>query len=358
MMSAYHSAVTAADFHAETRTFFAGRTVAVTGGSGFIGSHVVEQLLALGAQPVVCTRQAEPPFLQAIADQIAVRHCDLNNVKETRRAFDGASVVLNLAATVGGLEFNSKHPASIFQQNMQVFFNAIQAASQLNVDRFLVTSSACVYPRHCSIPTAEDEGVRDAPEPTNAGYGWAKRMEEFLAAKYAEEFRLSVSIARPYNAYGPRDNFDPESSHVIPSLIRKAFLAEQGEFPVWGDGSHSRSFLYVDDFARGLLEVAARYPEADPVNVGADEEASIRETAEAIGEIVSDIRGTKTQPAFDSNGLTGQARRRCDTTKMEQLLGYRAQVSLREGLRQTVEWFAANCDKHGIDTRQPLMNRT
>ncbi len=237
----------------------------------------MEQLLCLGAQPIVLSRRPESTFLQHCIHRIELRQCDLESYESTRKALEGASVVLNLAAKVAGLEYNSTHPASIFHEKMQIFLNVLKAVQELKADRLLVTSSACVYPRHCSIPTPENEGFVGEPEPTNSGYGWAKRMQEYLGAQYAREFGLSVSIARPYNAYGPRDNFDVASSHVIPALIRRAFESKNGYLNVWGDGSHSRSFLYVDDFARGLLEVAARYPMADPVNLGSEEETTIRE---------------------------------------------------------------------------------
>jgi len=338
-MTAYRSGVVAADFHPVTRAFFRGRTVAVPGGSGFIGSHVVEQLLELEALPRVLSRRENPPFLAHLGARIDRRVCDLADLGQAREAMRGCSVVLHLAATVAGVEYNAAHPASIFQSNLAGFFGSIRAAADLRVERFLVTSSACVYPRDCAIPTPESEGFRDEPEPTNSGYGWAKRMEEFLGAKYAEEFGLSVAIARPYNAYGPRDNFDPKSSHVIPALILRAFRSQDGALRVWGDGSHSRSFLYVDDFARGLLEVAARHPKAEALNLGADEEVTIRETAEMVARHVSAARGVRLTPVFDPRGLTGQPRRHCETTRIEAALGYRARVSLDEGLRRTVAWF-------------------
>jgi GDP-L-fucose synthase len=348
-MSPYRSSVQAQDFHPDTREFFRDRKVVVSGGTGFIGSHVVEQLLTLGAKPIVPTRQAQPRFLKHLGANVEIRKCDLSDFAQTQAAFNGASVVMNLAASVAGLEYNAKHPASIFQSNLQTFFNSIRAASELNVARYLVTSTACVYPRFCSIPTPESEGFKDEPEPTNSGYGWAKRMEEYLGAQYAKEYGLSVAIARPYNAYGPRDNFDPKSSHVIPALILKAWRSEDGILPVWGDGSHSRSFLYVDDFARGLIEVAARYPEADALNIGANEEVTIAETATEIARIVSEIRGRKITARFDPQGLTGQPRRRCDTTKIENKLGYRAQVPFREGLRRTIHWVSEN-ENHALSS--------
>lgn len=339
MKGSYLSNVCADDFHPGTRSFFAGKKVAVTGGTGFIGSHLVEQLISLSALPIVLSRQKSPKFLSHLKGKIQIVECDLFQYDSTLKAMNGCSVVLNLAASVAGIEYNSKHPATIFQDNLQTFFNSIRAAKELQVERFLVTSSACVYPRTCSIPTTEDEGFLGEPEPTNSGYGWSKRMEEYLAQKYNEEFGLSVAIARPYNAYGPRDNFHPKSSHVIPALILKAFLSEDGTLPVWGDGTHSRSFLYVDDFARGLLEVASRFAKAEPINIGASEEISIGDLALMISKLVSEVKGREIKPVFQPQGITGQPRRMCDTTKLSQELQFVTRMSVSEGLRKTIDWF-------------------
>lgn len=328
------------DFHPKTREFFKGKKVVVTGGSGFIGSHVVEQLFLIGAASVIVpTRQKNPPFLENVQDKADIRNCDLFDFNKTKELIFGSDVVMNLTAIVAGIEYNKNHPASIFQQNLEMFFNVIRASQECNVQRFLVTSSACVYPRHCSIPTPEEEGFKEEPEPTNSGYGWAKRMEEYLGQKYAEEYGMSVAIARPYNAYGPRDNFDPKKSHVIPALIKKALDSENGILDVWGDGSHSRSFLYVDDFARGLIEAAALYPKADAINIGNFEEITIKELAYLVARIVSEIKGGKIEPKFNPTGITGQPRRKCDTKKAEERIGYRAKMSFEEGLKQTINWY-------------------
>jgi GDP-L-fucose synthase len=344
MNSGYRSACQPADFHPKSREFFRGRTVAVTGGTGFIGSHLVEQLLELEASCIVLSRSGKPGFLAEHAARIDLRACDLESLEATRQAIRGASVVLNLAASVAGLKYNSEHPASIFDANMRMFLNVIRASQEAGVERFLVTSSACVYPRFCSLPTPESEGFAGEPEPTNSGYGWAKRMQEYLGAQYAREFGLPVAIARPYNAYGPRDNFAPETSHVIPALIRKAYETPGDEFEVWGDGTHSRSFLYVDDFARGLVEVAARYPVADPVNLGADEEITIGDVAREIGKVVSELRGSPIVPRFQPAGLTGQPRRHCDTSKAIRELGFQSHMPFREGLRRTIHWYAEHAN--------------
>lgn len=335
----YKSVVTKDAFHPETQAFFNNKKVLVTGGTGFIGSHLIEQLISLHAQPIIITRQKNPIFLSHLIDQIDIRKGDLLDYSSIYPHFIGCDVVINLAAMVAGLEYNQKHPATIYHHNTQLFLNAIQAAKNANVTHFTTCSSACVYPRFCSLPTPEIEGMKDEPEPTNAGYGWAKRMQEFLSQQYANEFGMMIAIPRPYNAYGPRDNFNPISSHVIPALIRKAFETKTDYFDVWGNGEHSRSFLYVDDFARGIIEVSARYACHDPINIGADEEVTIKSVANMIADIVSHIRHREIQPRFLTSGLTGQPRRRCDTTKIARELQYQTHVSLCDGLKKTIEWY-------------------
>lgn len=341
-MSAYRSPVTEDDFDPATRAYFAGRCVAVTGGSGFIGSHVVEQLLALDARPLVPTRQERPSFLEHLGEAVEIRRCDLSEANAAITGIAGASTVMHLAASVAGIEYNATHPATVFQANMRSFLNVMAATRAAGAERLMITSSACIYPRHCTVPTPETEGFADWPEPTNAGYGWAKRMEEYLAQAATEEYGLETAIARPYNAYGPRDNYNTESSHVLPALILKAFDTDDGTLPVWGDGSPTRSFLYVDDFARGLIEIAARYAEADPLNIGADEEVSIGDAARMIAEIVGTHRGVSIEPVFSPTEYAGQPRRNCDTAKLKTALGFAPKVSLRQGLENAIQWFISN----------------
>lgn len=316
--------------------FYKGKKVLVTGGAGFIGSHLVEMLVTRGAEVTVPIRSEDSSrrFLSEVESEISVVYADLLDSRRCEEITKGQDIVMNLAALVGGIEYNIKHPGSIFRDNIQIFMNVLEAARKANVERFLVTSSACVYPRHCSIPTPETEGFVDRPEPTNEGYGWAKRMEEFLADAYHKEFGMKIAIARPYNAYGPRDNFNPESSHVIPALIKRVI---DGENPlvVWGDGSQSRSFLYVTDFARGLMEVCEKYPESDVLNIGADEETTIKQ----IVEMIVELSGVNTEIKFDTTKPTGQPRRHCDVTKVKEKIGYQAEMSLREGLRNTINWY-------------------
>jgi GDP-L-fucose synthase len=314
------------------------KKVLVTGGGGFVGSHVVERLLAAGRGARVTVADRLRPNkrrnLAAVWKDIRFASAELSDPAACRRLCRGQDVVINMAASVGGVGWNSTHPASLFRDNTTVGLNVLEAARLAGVARYLVVSSACVYPRDCAIPTPETEGFRGAPETTNLGYGWAKRMHEFSGRAYADEYGMSVAIARPYNAYGPRDHFDPARSHVIAALVKRVC---DGENPVkvWGDGSATRSFLYVEDFARGLLSVAEKYPKADPLNIGADDEISIKDLA---GTIVR-LAGTGARLVFDPSKPSGQPRRRCDVAKAKTEIGFEARVGLEEGLAKTIAWY-------------------
>ncbi len=317
------------------------KRVLVTGGAGFIGSHLVERLLAssrgarvtaVGRDPAKARRN-----LAAVWKSVRFVRADAAEPAAMRRLCRGQDVVINMAASVGGVQYNSVHHGSLFRDNMGIGLTVLEAARQAGVGRFVVVSSACVYPRDCAIPTPESEGFRDAPERTNEGYGWAKRMQEYAGRAYAAEYGMEVAIARPYNAYGPRDHFGPERSHVIAALVKRVC---DGEDPVvvWGDGSSTRSFLFVEDFARGVLEVAEKHPVAEALNVGADEEVSIKDLAATIVRLA----GTGARLVFDRSKPSGQPRRRCDVSRARAAIGFRARVSLEEGLRRTIEWYRAH----------------
>jgi GDP-L-fucose synthase len=319
--------------------FWKNKKVLVTGGAGFVGSHVVEMLVERGARTVVVTQEnGTLDNLTHAKDEVEYIKGDLHNFDVCKKASRDVNIVLNVAAIVGGINFNQKHPGTIFRDNVLINTNMLEAARLNDVERFLVVSSACVYPRFCTIPTPETEGFVGMPEPTNDGYGWSKRMAEFQADAYAREFGMKIAIARPYNTYGPRDHFDPKRSHVIPALIKRVF---DGENPltVWGDGEQSRAFLCVTDLARGLLEITEKYAEADPINLGTDEEIKIKELVSLIINL-SGINNIEVN--FDTSKPCGQPRRNCDNTKAMSKIGFKANVKLEEGLKKTIEWYVAN----------------
>jgi len=314
--------------------FWNQRRVLVTGGSGFVGSHVTELLLARGARVTVTARRPSPANLRAVQSEVEVRVGDLEDASFARGALRGQEIVLHLAAHVGGVEYNRVRHATLFLRNLRPFLNVLEGARDEKIERLLVTSSACVYPRECAYPISERDGMTAAPEATNAGYGWSKRMQEYLGAAFSQEHGLPVAVARPFNAYGPRDDFRPERSHVIPALVRRVL---DGEDPlvVWGSGNQTRTFLYVKDLAEGLLLVAEKHPTAEPVNLGSGEEVTIRTLVDAILRAA----GRSPRVVFDSTRPEGQPRRSCDMTRMRAVLGWEPKTLLEDGLRETIAWY-------------------
>jgi GDP-L-fucose synthase len=210
----------------------------------------------------------------------------------------------------------------------------MEAARLEGAERFLVVSSSCVYPVDAPVPTPETAGFDGDPEPANYGYGWAKRLAEKKASMYEREFGLKAAIVRPYNGYGPRAVFDSETGHVVSALIKRIF---DGDNPVvvWGDGNQRRTFLHASDFARGLILAVENYAECDPVNIGSDEEITIRELA----ELTVLLSGRDVELVFDDSKPSGMPRRHCDTTKAKQKIGFRAEVTLQDGLKDTIDWY-------------------
>ena len=317
-------------------SFWKGKRVLVTGGAGFIGSHLVEMLITEGARVRVVDNLENGSLnnLKSCQDQIEFITSDLTEPVNCKAAVKGVEVVFNLAARVGGVDYNIKHPATMFTQNVLISTLMLEAAREENVERYLCVSSACVYPRYCTIPTPESEGFNDEPEPTNKGYGWAKRVAEIQAQTYAQESGMKIAIVRPYNTYGPRDHFDPEKSHVIPAIIRRIF-DEEDPLVVWGDGEQTRAFVYVTDVVRGMLLAIEKYPEADPLNIGTEEEVKIKDLVNLIAE----LSGKKPKIVFDSSKPSGQPRRNADITRARRFLNYEPQISLEVGLRKTIDWF-------------------
>lgn len=317
-------------------TFWKDKNVLVTGGTGFIGSYVVEKLVEHGTYVTVLDNLQSGTIknIGYVKDRIRFMKGNCAYPEDARRACEGQQIVMNLAARVGGIEYNRTHQATMLRDNFLIATVMLEAAREAHIERFLVVSSACVYPHDAAVPTPEGEGFRDEPEPTNGGYGWAKRMAEKLGMYYAEEYGMKVSIVRPYNCYGPRDHFDPETSHVIPALIKRVF---DGEDPVtvWGSGRQTRAFLYVEDLARGMIEAIERYPVPDPVNLGTDEEVTIRELVETIVR----LSGKTPKIVFDATKPDGSPRRNSDNTKAKKHLQFGAGTRLEEGLAKTIAWY-------------------
>lgn len=314
--------------------FWHNKKVLITGGTGFIGSFVTEILLNLGAKVTVTSLTGNLERVSHLKKDIKSIKIDLTQFSNAYKVTKKQEVVLNLASKVAGIQYNINHPAIMFSDNVQIVKNMLASSLKNNVERFLITSSACVYPRHCTIPTPEEEGFLDDPEPTNLGYGWGKRVAELLGRFYSMEYGMKIAIIRPYNAYGPRDDFDPKTSHVIAGLIKRVFDGESPLF-VWGSGKQTRSFLYVEDFARGLIETVEKYPTADPVNIGSDEEISIADLA----KLIIKISGKDVKIKFDRSKPDGQPRRCCDTTKAYKKFGFKTKISLAEGLERTIQWY-------------------
>lgn len=317
--------------------FWKNKRVLVTGGAGFIGSHVVEQLVGFRARVTVLDdfSNGSRQNLASVLQSIKVIKGDATNLQTCLKACVQQDILINMVAKVGGIEFNRTHQAEMFYQNMLLELAPIEAARLSGVDRVLMVSSACVYPRNASIPTPESEGFIDEPEPTNSGYGWAKRMGEIAARLYAEQYGLKTGVVRPYNCYGPRDHFDPEKSHVIPALIKRVMDGEN-PIPVWGSGKQTRSFLYVDDLARGIILAAENLPFVEPVNLGSTEEVTMKE----LVELIKRISGSNAPIKLDKTKPDGSPRRVSDNRLAEKLFGFKPNVGLEEGLRRTIEWYS------------------
>jgi GDP-L-fucose synthase len=300
-----------------------GKSAVVTGGTGFLGRHLVKGLTTQGAE-VRAPSSSE---------------CDLLKYENACELFSGSpDVVFHLAARVGGIGANRKHPGTFFRDTLLMGMHVLEAARECGVPRLLQVGTVCSYPKVTAVPFREEDLWSGFPEETNAPYGIAKRALIMGTMAYAEEFGLQSANVLLLNLYGDGDNFDPQSSHVIPALVRKCLEAsEKGQdaVEVWGDGTATRGFLYVGDAVEGLLVAAREATSPDPVNLGAPGEISIRDLAGLIGELT----GFKGEFRFDPAQPGGQPRRSLDCSKAEKRFGFRARTSLRDGLTRTIEWY-------------------
>jgi nucleoside-diphosphate-sugar epimerase len=298
--------------------------VLVTGGGGFLGSHLVERLRGRGLEPFVARR----------------REYDLVSPADTERLFADAKpeLVFHLAAEVGGIGANRANPGRYWYANQAMGLNVLEQSRVAKVEKLVLIGTTCSYPKLTPIPFSEEDLWNGYPEESNAPYGVAKKSLLVGAQGYREQYGLNAVYLIPSNLYGPRDRFDLETSHVIPGMIRKmSEAAERSEREVvlWGDGSPTREFLYVEDCAEGIDLAAQRYEDDEPVNLGTGHEISIRELA----ELIADVTNYAGEITWDLSKPNGQPRRRLDVSKAEALFGFRARTPLREGIEHTVAWY-------------------
>jgi len=299
----------------------------VTGGGGFLGSHLVARLEAAGHDVFVARR----------------RDYDLTRYEDAERMYVDAEpeIVFHLAAEVGGIGANRDNPGRYWYANLMMGAHVLELSRINEVRKTVVTGTVCAYPKFTPVPFHEDDLWNGYPEETNAPYGVAKKALLVGAQSYREQYGLDAIYLLPANLYGPRDNFDLTSSHVIPALIRK-MIDSTDEVVLWGDGTPTREFLYVDDCAEGLVLAADRYDGADPVNLGTGVETSIRELAETIAELT----GFEGEIVWDTSMPNGQPRRQLDASRAKQLFGFSADTELRDGLTRTIAWYRDAVQAH------------
>jgi GDP-L-fucose synthase len=309
----------------DSHEFWNHRRVCVTGGAGFLGSFITAKLRERGARDI---------FVPTIENY------DLVDPNSIRRMLADAhpDVIIHLAAQVGGIGANREHPAEFFYNNLMMGVQLMHQAWQTGVEKFVAIGTVCAYPKFTPVPFREDDLWIGYPEETNAPYGLAKKMLLVQAQAYRQQYGYNAIFLLPVNLYGPRDNFHLDSSHVIPALIRKCIEAretDQEELVVWGDGSPTREFIYVEDAAEGILLASERYNAPDPVNIGSGREISIKDLALLIARLT----GFEGRLVFDTSRPNGQPRRGLDTRRAEERFGFKAQVDFEEGLRRTIEWY-------------------
>ena len=338
-------------------SFWKDRRVIVTGGAGFLGSFLVEKLIQRGAEDILIPR---------------IEHYNLVDREDIRRLLDDALlpvenrpshlqpshlptfqlsnlstfdpsnlVILHLAAKVGGIGANREHPAEFFYDNLMMGVELMHQSWQRGIGKFVALGTVCAYPKFTPVPFHEDDLWNGYPEETNAPYGLAKKMLLVQAQAYRQQYGFNAIFLLPVNLYGPGDNFNPASSHVIPALIRKCLEAqERGEKEIvaWGDGSPTREFLYVEDAAEGILLATEKYNGAEPVNLGTGFEISIKDLVEMIARLA----GFTGKLVWDTSKPNGQPRRGLDVSRAVKLFGFRASTPFEEGLRQTIEWYRQN----------------
>jgi GDP-L-fucose synthase len=310
---------------ASAMSFWRDKRVVVTGGAGFLGSFVVEALRARGAMNVFVPRQKD---------------YDLVDIEGVRKLYRDSKpdLLIHLAAQVGGIGANQDNPGKFFYDNLMMGVQLIEEGRKVGLPKLVAAGTICAYPKFAQIPFKEDDLWSGYPEETNAPYGLAKKMLLVQSAAYRAQYGTNSIVVFPVNLYGPRDNFDLHTSHVIPAMIRKLDDAERAgkdEVTFWGDGTPTREFLYVEDAAAGILDAAEKYDASDPVNLGSGQEISIKDLAEKIGRLM----GFRGRVLWDKSKPNGQPRRALDVTRAKERFGWTAKVSFDEGLKRTIAWW-------------------
>lgn len=316
-------------------TFWSGKKILITGGAGFFGSQVVGQLLQKGAQKENITIPRS-------------REIDLRKWENCVKVVKDSDLVIHLAARVGGIGYNQAYPAQLFYDNAIMGIQLIEAARQENVEKCVVVGTICAYPKFTPVPFKEENLWNGYPEETNAPYGLAKKMLLVQSQAYRQEYGFNSIYLLPVNLYGPGDNFDPASSHVIPALIKKFIDAKRNNAPsveVWGTGAASREFLYVDDAARGLVLAAERYNKPDPVNLGSGMEITIRD----LVSLIQELTGYSGEIVWDRSKPDGQPKRCLDVSRARQEFGFEAQMPFKDGLKRTIAWY----EEHRAEAGRP-----
>lgn len=308
---------------------FSSQRITVTGGKGFLGKHLIKKLTGRGCRHIATFGSSEYNLL---------------NIEDIKRMYDDTKpdIVIHLSARVGGIGFNLENPASLFYENLMMGTQLLHEGYLRNIKKFVAIGTICAYPKFTPVPFREDDLWNGYPEETNAPYGLAKKMMLVQSQAYRQQYGFNSIFLLPVNLYGPGDNFDPTSSHVIPALIKKcvdATLNNENNIVVWGTGKITREFLYVEDAAEAILLATQKYNKSEAVNIGAGSEISIKE----LVELIVKLTGFKGKIVWDATKPDGQPRRTLNTTKAFKEFGFKANTSLREGLKKAIEWYKKVC---------------